>query len=184
MIRGGLAPYLFVKMIQYLEIGKIVTTHGVNGEVKVYISADSPESLYHVKRVYLNASATVGLDVVSHRKVKNMLLLRFDGINSIEDAHGLIGKTLWADRNEIRKDKDSFFIVDLIGLEVVHATTGEHIGVIVDVLSGGVQDLYSVKLDSGKSCLVPAVPAFVKKTSLEEKKVWIEPIKGLFDDAD
>ena len=57
MIRGDLAPYLFVKMIQYLEIGKIVTTHGVNGEVKVYISADSPESLYHVERVYLNASA-------------------------------------------------------------------------------------------------------------------------------
>ena len=119
------------------------------------------------------------------RREKQILaVIKEYGINSIEDAHGLIGKTLWANRNEIRKDKDSFFIVDLIGLEVVHATTGEHIGVIGDVLSGGVQDLYSVKLDSGKSCLVPAVPAFVKKTSLEEKKVWIEPIKGLFDDAD
>lgn len=171
-------------MIQYLEIGKIVTTHGVNGEVKVYISADSPESLFRVKKVYLNSAATVGLDVVSHRKVKDMLLLKFDGIDSIEEAHGLIGKTLWADRSEIRKAKDSYFIVDLIGLEVVHATTGVHIGVIEDVLSGGVQDLYSVKLDTGETRLVPAVPAFIKKTSIEEGKVWIEPIKGLFDDAD
>lgn len=171
-------------MIQYLEIGKIVTTHGVSGEVKVYISADSPESLFRIKKVYLDSKATVSLDVVSHRSMKNMLLLRFDGIDSIEYAHGLIGRTLWADRNEIRKDKDSYFVVDLIGLEVVNASTEEHIGVIDDVISGGVQDLYSVKLDNGDKRLMPAVPAFLKKTSLEEGKVWVEPIKGLFDDAD
>ena len=171
-------------MIQYLEIGKIVTTHGVHGEVKVYISADSPESLFRVKKVYLDSKATVALDVVSHRAMKNMLLLRFSGIDSIEDAHGLIGRTLWADRDEIRKDKDSYFIVDLIGLEVVNAITDEHIGVIHDVISGGVQDLYSIKLDNGQTRLMPAVPAFLKKTSLEEGKIWVEPIKGMFDDAD
>ena len=171
-------------MVQYLEIGKIVTTHGVHGEVKVYISADSPESLFRVKRVYLDPKATVGLDVVSHRSMKNMLLLRFDGIDSIEDAHGLIGRTLWADRDEIKKDKDSYFVVDLIGLEVVDSVTEKHIGVIDDVLSGGVQDIYSIKLDNGQTRLMPAVPAFLKKTSIEEGKIWVEPIKGLFDDAD
>lgn len=171
-------------MVQYLEIGKIVTTHGVHGEVKVYISADSPESLFRVKRVYLDSKATVGLDVVSRRAMKNMLLLRFDGIDSIEDAHGLIGRTLWADRDEIKKDRDSFFVVDLIGLEVVDSVSEEHIGVVDDVISGGMQDLYSIRLDSGEKRLMPAVPAFLKKTSLEEGKIWVEPIKGLFDDAD
>ena len=171
-------------MVQYLEIGKIVTTHGVHGEVKVYISADSPESLFRVKRVYLDSKATVGLDVVSHRAMKNMLLLRFEGIDSIEDAHGLIGRTLWADRDEIKKDRNSFFVVDLIGLEVVDSVSEEHIGVVDDVISGGVQDLYSIRLDSGEKRLMPAVPAFLKKTSLEEGKIWVEPIKGLFDDAD
>ena len=67
---------------------------------------------------------------------------------------------------------------------MVNASTEEHIGVIDDVISGGVQDLYSVKLDNGEKRLMPAVPAFLKKTSLEEGKVWVEPIKGLFDDAD
>lgn len=171
-------------MVQYLEIGKIVTTHGISGEVKVYISADSPESLFRVKKVYLDPRASSSLNVVSHRAQKNMLLLKFDGINSIEDAHGLIGKTLWADRNEIKKDKDSYFVVDLIGLEVVNAVTEEHIGIIDDVISGGIQDLYSVKLDNGETRLMPAVPAFLKKTSIEEGKIWVEPIKGMFDDAD
>ena len=171
-------------MVQYLEIGKIVTTHGVHGEVKVYISADSPESLFRVKRVYLDSKATVGLDVVSHRAMKNMLLLRFEGIDSIEDAHGLIGRTLWADRDEIKKDRNSFFVVDLIGLEVVDSVSEEHIGVVDDVISGGVQDLYSIRLDRGEKRLMPAVPAVLKKTSLEDGKIWVEPIKGLFDDAD
>jgi 16S rRNA processing protein RimM len=171
-------------MVQYLEIGKIVTTHGIGGEVKVYISADSPESLFRVKKVYLDPKASSSLNVVSHRAQKNMLLLKFDGINSIDEAHGLIGKTLWADRNEIKKDKDSYFVVDLIGLEVVNAVTEEHIGVIDDVISGGIQDLYSVKLDNGETRLMPAVPAFLKKTSIEEGRIWVEPIKGMFDDAD
>ncbi len=183
-MRGVYAPYLFEMMIQYLEIGKVVTTHGVNGEMKVYLYADSPASLFGVKKVYLDEKGMTGITVRACRSQKNMLLLKLEGIDTVEKAHTMIGRYLWADRNEISKEKDSFFIVDLIGLEVVNNSDGSHIGTLTDVISGGVQDIYTVRLDSGEERLVPAVPAFIKRTSLEEGKIWLEPIKGLLEDAD
>ena len=181
---GALRPVLYLSMIRYLEIGKIVTTHGVNGEMKLYLSADSPESLFGVKTVFLDSNGTDGIKVRSCRSQKNMLLLRLHGIDTVEQAHALIGRYLWADRDEIAKEEGTFFVVDLIGLEVVNSLDGSHIGVLNDVITGGVQSLYSVRLENGEDRLVPAVPAFVKKVSPEEGKVWIEPIRGLFDDAD
>jgi len=165
---------------QYLETGEIVSTHGIRGEVKVYPWADSPEVLLEFDEFRIGGKI---YEVEQSRVQKNCVLLKLKGVDTVEQAMAMKGQVVEFDRTGVELE-EGWFIVDLIGLEVVHATTGEHIGVIGDVLSGGVQDLYSVKLDSGKSCLVPAVPAFVKKTSLEEKKVWIEPIKGLFDDAD
>jgi len=171
-------------MQKYLEAGKIVSTHGIAGELKVYPWADSASSLNRITAVYWDQDGTSSTKVVSARVHKNMLLVKLEGVDSIEAAHRYIDRTVYADRSEIRIRKGSYFVVDLLGLEAVNSTDGSRIGEICDVTNTGVQDIYHIKTDSGEVRMVPAVPAFIKNVDIESGKVEIEPIKGLFDDAD
>ena len=169
---------------QYLEIGEIVPTHGLAGELKLYPWADSPESIRRVKTVFLDAEGTRPVKVTGARPHKNMLLLTLEGTESVEAARKYIGRTLWADRKEIRLPKGQHFIADLLGLEVRDVRDGSHIGTVKDVTNTGTQDLYHVQLDSGEVRLVPGVDAFIKEIEIEKGYVSIEPIKGLLSDED
>ena len=171
-------------MQRYLEAGKIVSTHGINGELKVYPWADSASALNRLRSVFWDTSGTSSTKVESARVHKNMLLLKLEGVDSIEDAHRYIERTVYADRDEIVRRNGSYFVVDLIGLEAVNSADGSHIGKLTDVTNTGSQDLYHITLDSGEVRMVPAVPAFIKSVDIDGGKVAIEPIKGLFDDAD
>ncbi len=171
-------------MQQYLEAGKIVSTHGIEGEIKVYPWADSASSLNRIKRVYWDSDGKTSTAVRSARTHKNMLLLKLEGVTSIEAAHGYIDRVIYVDRDQVVRKNGGYFVVDLIGLEAVDSTDGSHIGTVADVTNTGSQDLYHVKLDSGEIRMVPAVPAFIKSVDIEGGRVEIQPIKGLFDDAD
>jgi len=169
-------------MKQYLEIGEIVSTHGVTGEMKVYPWVNDPRELTSVHEVFLDESATRRLEVLSSRVHKNMWLVRLEGITSIEMAHQLIKQTLWAHRSQINIEKDKYFVVDIIGLSVIHDETKEQLGVVTDVTTSTVQDLYHVRIPSGDIRLIPVVPEFVKKVDLEAGVVEIHPIEGLLSD--
>ena len=171
-------------MKQYLEAGKIVTTHGVAGEIKVYPWADSAEALCGVKQFFLDAEGKLPRKVLSARAHKNMLLLKLEGIATIEEARKYIERTLWVDRKAIKLEKGAHFVVDLIGLRVLHAEDGSEIGVLSDVTTGGKQDIYHVTLSSGEVRMVPVVPAFVKDIRPDKGYVTILPIKGLLSDED
>lgn len=169
---------------QYLEIGEIVSTHGIAGEMKLYPWADSADSLRRVKNVYTDGTGAVPLKVRSTRTHKRMLLITLDGVDSVEDARKYIGKVLYADRKEIRLPKGANFVADLLGLEVRDARDGSHIGTVADVTNTGTQDLYHVRLDSGEVRLVPGVEAFIKDIEIEKGYVTILPIRGLLSDED
>ena len=167
-----------------MEIGQIVSVHGIAGELKVYPWADSPSSLTGVKTVYLGAVGGDGVRVVSARPHGNMLLMRLEGVTSPEQGRKLVGKTLLAHRDEIPQEEGDYFIADLIGLEVIDASDRSHIGVLQDVTNTGHQDLYHVRMDDGRVRLVPGVSAFIKETDPEAGFIAIQPIKGLLDDDD
>lgn len=171
-------------MKEYLEVGKIVSTHGVAGELKVYPWADSPEQLLGVPRFFLDDAGEHPLEVVSARAHKNMLLLKLRGITSIEQARPYMERTLYAHRGHLALEEGAHFVVDLIGLRVLHAETGEQLGVLEDVTSTGRQDLYHVWTPNGELRMVPVVPAFVKEVCPEQGYVTILPIKGLLQDED
>ena len=170
-------------MQKYLEVGQIVSTHGIAGEMKVYPWADSATALVELKKVFWDSDGKNAVRVVSARTHKNMLLLKLEGVDSIESARRFIQRTIYADRDEVIMENGSFFVVDLIGLEAVNSSDGSHIGVLSDVTNTGVQDIYHIKLDSGEVRMVPAVPFFVKEVDLDKGLVKIEPIKGLLEDA-
>ena len=171
-------------MKQYLEIGEVVSTHGVMGEMKVYPWADDADSLKKVKKVFLNDRGENGIKVNSARKHKNMLLLTLEGVESMEGVRKYIGKTLYADRKEIKIEKGAYFIADLLGLEVIDSRDGSHIGKVQNVTNTGVQDIYHVEKDNGEVRMVPGVPAFIKEVNINKGYVAIEPIQGLLEDED
>ncbi len=166
---------------QYLEAGKIVTTHGLKGEVKVQPWTDSPGELMEVGTLYLN-KGTSPMEVERARGQGEMLIVKFKGIDVIEQAQPLRGRILYVDRKDIPLEEGQFFIQDIIGLRVTDADDGHEYGTIVEVSKTGANDVYHVKFPNGKIGLVPRIPQVVLKISPEDGEAVIRPLKGLFDD--
>ncbi len=167
----------------YLETGKIVTTHGVTGEVKVYPWCDTPDFLAGFSRLFLNKGKDPVL-VQRARVQKNMVLLKLEGIDTMEAAQALRGQILYADRADMPLEEGEYFILDLIGLSVIDADTGEEYGTLSDVSQTGANDVYHIQKPGEAQKLIPAIPQVVVKTDIEGGVMRIRPLKGLFDDAD
>lgn len=166
---------------EHIEIGKIINTRGIRGELKIEPWSDSPAALLGVKRFYFENGESAA--VHSLRVLGGRFLLAFaDGVNTPEEARKLMGKTVLADRNEIKKAPDAVFICDLIGLPVTDAENGTVYGTLSDVIEGVAQRLYCVKTQKG-TVLIPDVPEFIKRTDAE-KGVFIKPIVGFFDEGE
>ena len=164
--------------MQYLEVAKATKPHGIKGEIKMFCLCDSPDSLRHVKTLYLDPKGHSALTVKSVKNVHEFAVIAFDTIDSIEKAERYRGQSFYAARDEIKKDEESFFICDLIGLSVIDAVSGEIYGTLQNVFSSPANDIYSVKTAQGE-VLVPAVPSFIQKID-PEKGIFITPIPGLF----
>ena len=150
-------------MQQYLEAGKVVTTHGVRGEMKLELWCDGVNFLKKVGRLYASAQGGRAWKIVSIRAQGQMALLQLEG----NDA------TLPAGR---------WYVADLIGCEVRDADTGRVYGVVTSVDHPGAQDIYTVKAPSGKEYMFPGVDAFLKERNPPEGYLLVTPIPGLLDD--
>ena len=168
---------------QYLEIGKIVTVHGLGGIVKVQPWCDDAEFLCEFEVLYCGTQY-VPMEIQRASVQKNMALVKFKGVDTVEQAQALRNSILYMDRNDVELEEGTYFIQDLIGLKVSDADTGADYGKIADVLQTGANDVYLLRDDSGKERLVPVIPDVVTEIEPEQGYVKIRPLKGLFDDAD
>ncbi|MBR5011184.1 MAG: ribosome maturation factor RimM [Clostridia bacterium] len=168
---------------QFIETGKIVGTHGVRGEMRAEAWCDMPSNLTKYKKLYLDAKGENALDIKGARVHKNIVLLTADGINSIEDAERLRGRTLFVARKDLKLKKGAYLIVDLIGCRVLDNETGEALGEICDVSETGANDVWHIKKD-GKEYLIPVIDSVVNEVDIDAETVKITPMKGLFDDED
>lgn len=169
------------KMEKYLELGKVNNTHGLKGEVKFDYWCDSIDYLKQLEKVYLDKNGEKALSLVSARPQKNIAILRFAEITTIEQAQELKNKTLYCNRDDAQLDEGAYYIADLIGCEVINAETGESYGKICDVMNYGSCDIYDVKKDGAHS-LVPATPDIISEIDIENGAVRINVIKGLFNE--
>lgn len=167
---------------QYLEVGKIVGTHGLNGEMRVECWCDSPEFLCYFKNLYFDEGKQK-LKVKS-RPHKNIALVKIQDINSIEQADMLRGKVLYINRDDVRFEEGVHFVQDLLSCEVKDADTAEVYGKITDVLYTGANDVYEITNEEGKKFLIPVIDDVVVNKDVENGIVEIKPMKGLFDDED
>lgn len=166
---------------QFLECGKIVTTHGVIGELKVQCWCDSTKELENIKTLYFDEGKTP-VHVKQARSHKDMVLIKLDGVDNMDQAQLLRGKILWAHRDSLPINEGQFFIQDLIGISVVDADDGHEYGKLTDVSSTGANDIYHITFPNGDIKLIPVIKQVVISTDIDEGIMRIRPLKGLFDD--
>lgn len=167
---------------QFLEVGRIVGTHGIRGELRVDPWCDSPDFLSGFKKLYFDEGKTSLKSKA--RPHKNILLLRLEGVETIDDAEKLRGKVLYIDRDDARLPEGKNFVQDLIGCRVVDADdASKEYGEIADVFKTGANDVYTVKNPSGEF-LVPVIDEVVVDKDIDGGVVRIRPMKGLFGDED
>ena len=169
---------------QYLEGGKICTSHGVRGLVKVEHLCDSPKVLLSVKKIYFKGrdGSFTEKAVTSCSVMGQFLLMGIEGISTREEAIAYRGKIFYLNRDDIPLGDGAMFIADMIGLPVIHAENGESLGEISEINDIAGRRIYTVKY-GGREVLIPDVPQFIKEIS-EEGGMRVLPIPGLFDDAD
>lgn len=164
---------------EYLEAGKIVTTHGVRGEVKIMPYTDTPELLAEFDRLFIG-KAKDEVIIERSRVFKNMVIAKIEGVDTPEAAEKLRNKVLYMHRDDLELDDDTYFIQDLIGIEVRDADSGQVYGVIDDVMQTGANDVYVVKGED-REYLVPAIADVVVSTDIDGNVMTIRPLDGLFD---
>ncbi len=167
-------------MLEKIEIGKIVSAVGIGGEVKVYNYSDYKERFSELQYIYLHGSDEK-VKIISARYMKNMPILKLYGVYDRNKAQSLRNTAIYIDSSQLRElPEDTYYIKDMIGM-AVRTTAGETIGILSDVIKGAAQDLYEVKMENGKTILIPAVGEFIKNISLDKKTVEVELIEGLID---
>lgn len=168
----------------YLEGGKICTSHGVKGLVKVEHLCDSPKVLLGIKRIYFKErdGSFTERAVNSCSLAGQFVLMGVEGITTREEAIAYRGRIFYLYREDVPLPKGAMFIADMIGLKVYHAENGESLGEIFDVSDVAGRRIYTVKYQ-GREVLIPDVPEFIKEIN-EEKGMAVLPIPGLFDSAD
>ncbi len=169
-------------MLEYLIVGQLINTHGVKGELKSTVLTDDPQRFLKLSWVYIDKKGTLEkYKITSVKFFKQLVILKFDGVDSMEAAEKLKGFYLKVDRaNAVKLPKDSFFIADIIGMQV-YDENNELLGELRDVIQTGSNDVYIVKNDDGKEILIPALKSVVKKVSLEDRRISVILPKGLLD---
>lgn len=167
----------------YLECGKIINTHGFRGDVKLESWCDAPEILADLEVVFFKDGSSYQPCNVTHASVfKQFVIAHLEGVEDEDAANALRGRVLYAAREDIPLPEGGSFIVDLLGLDVKHADTGELLGELINVEMRGGSELYLVRTPRGEF-FIPAVPAFIERVDIEDA-VYVRPIPGLLGDTE
>ncbi len=168
---------------QYLETGKIVGTHGVKGMVRIQPWSDSGDFLAQFKTLYLDTAGQTALKAERVQPHGTVVLVKFQGIDSIESAEALRGKVLYIDRNDVPLPEDRYFVSDLLDCMVYAADGVTVLGTLSEVSETGANDVWHIRRGE-REYLVPAVEEVIVSVDVDAGKIVLNPMKGIFDDAD
>ena len=165
-----------------LQVGAITSTHGIRGEVKVFPTTDDAKRFKKLKQVILDTGKEkLELEIEGVKFFKQFVILKFKGIDNINDIEKYKGKNLYVTReNAVKLQKDEYFTADLIGLTVVDETD-KLIGTLTDVIETGANDVYVVKMENEKEVLLPAIKQCILDVNIEEERIRVHVMEGLLD---
>ncbi|WP_010530638.1 ribosome maturation factor RimM [Lentibacillus jeotgali] len=170
-------------MTDMLNVGKIVNTHGIKGDVKVQRITDFEERFDIGNQLILEKEngQTLNLEIDGHRDHKGFGLLHFKSYDNINDVEQFKGRLLKIPRDQLADlAENEFYYHEIIGC-AVYLTSGEKLGTIKEILAPGANDVWVTEREEGKDVLVPYIADVVKEVDVSDKKVVIEPMEGLLD---
>lgn len=169
-------------MEDLLQAGVITTTHGIRGEVKVFPTTDDVHRFEDLDSVLLDTGREyMELEIENVKYFKQYAILKFKGIDNINDIEKYKGRSLYVTRDQaIPLEENEYYIADLIGLDI-YLENGEKFGVLKDVMETGANDVYIVETEEGKEVLIPAIHECVLDIDVEENRMEIHLMDGLLD---
>lgn len=167
-------------MEQFLQVGVISSTHGVRGEVKVFPTTDDKNRFKKLKKVILDTGKEqMPLEIEGVKFFKQFAILKFKGIDNINDIEKYKGRSLLVERaNAVRLRKDEYFIADMIGMDVF-TEDGAIFGKLTDVMETGANDVYVVETTKGQEVLIPAIKQCILEVDVEAGKMVVHLLEGL-----
>lgn len=166
----------------FLEIGKIVGTHGVRGMVRIQPWSDNGDFLTKFKNFYLeNGENKIAMSKITPHG--NVVIAAIKGIDDIESAEKLRNQILYIKRSDAKLPEGRYFVSEIIGAKVFDAETDRLLGILSDVSQTGANDVWHIK-NGDSEYLVPAIPDVVIDVDINNDVVKIKPLKGIFDDED
>ena len=169
-------------MQDILQVGAVTNTHGIAGEVKVFPTTDDPKRFKKLKHVLVDSGNEMKeLEITGVKFFKNMVILKFKGLDRIEDVMAYKGKNLYVTReNAVKLKKNEYFIADLVGMDVF-TEDGERLGSLRNVIQTGANDVYEVTMENGKDVLIPAIRQCIIDVNVEEAKMTVHLLEGLLE---
>ncbi len=164
----------------YIECGKIVNTHGCHGGLKLESWCNDPEDLAALKKLYIRSNNEYrAFRVLKASIFKQFVIVTLDTVNTMDLALSLKGQTVYANRDDFELEDGEYFIVDLIGLDVIDADNGTVYGTLTDMINRGASDIYVVKTPAGER-MIPVVDEFVAHVDVN-RGIFVRPIEGMLD---
>ncbi len=167
-------------MDNYLRVGVISSTHGIKGEVKVFPTTDDVNRFKELKKVFLDTGKELlPMEIEGVKFFKQMAILKFKGIDDINEVEKYRGKDLLVDReNAVKLEEGEYFIFDLINSEVI-TDEGEKLGHLAEIISTGANDVYVVKTEDQKELLIPSIKECILDVDVQQKKITVHLLNGL-----
>lgn len=166
-------------MTKYLEIGQIVNTFGIKGMVKIRPFTDDIRRFDRLKKVYIKKNNVEEYEIEEVKYHKDMVLIKFKGIENLEQANLLRNYYLLVNRDEEEPlEEGRYYIVDMLGIEV-YTDEGKKLGILDDIFNTGSNDVYVIKDELGKQILLPAIKEVIKQVNIENKNMIVHLIPGL-----
>lgn len=158
------------------EIGKIVNTFGIKGEVKILPYTEDVNSFKKMKNIYVN---DLKIKIQSVKFHKNFVILKLEGIDDMTSAENLRNSIIKIERKKEKLPENTYYIKDLIGLEVITDDDGNTLGLVKDIYNTGANDIYTIETKEGKEILLPAIKEVIKEVDIENRKIIVHILKGL-----
>ena len=159
----------------YIEAGRITSTHGVHGELKIEVWLDTPEDLKHYRRIFIDGQERKLLSV---RQQNRFVIAKLDQVDDINAAQPFKGKTIYIAREDAPLPPGGYFLQDLLDAKVV-LEDGSPVGVLTEILERPANNVYVVTDPDGREILIPVVPAFIIRADAENGIVTVRLLEGM-----
>ncbi len=164
--------------MEKIRIGKIVNTQGLKGHVRVYPDTDDITNFEDYEEIFIEGENN-SFKIAEVRYKKNLVILKFKGLNHINDIEKYKGKIIYREKTEL--DEGVYYVEDLIGSTIIDEKHGV-IGTLSDVIKNPAHDIYEVKT-RGENILIPVVDEFIKEIDIEKREIKVKLIEGFLNEV-